>query len=286
MIRAVFLIAVLGASACADAPPPTPTNATPPAKLVSTIPRAAAQPPGDPGPDATLDLDAIVDRGVIRILIARSKTHFSTSEGAHSGKSVDAGVALAQVLSNRAGKTIRPVFVEAHEPDLIPHLFAGKGDVAANILLTFERDEQVAFAPPIRTGIRELVVTPERQPLVSLEDVGGRTIYVRQGSDHHASLIRLNEQLRKIDRRPAAIELVLPPVTDEDLLQRVNDGHAQATIVDDYVYARMRNIVANTVANPDIAVSQDGSLSWVTRKDAPKLIAFLNEFFSTHKLSF
>ena len=38
-------------------------------------------------------------------------------------------------------------------------MLAGKGDVAANLLLTFERDEQVAFATPIETGIRELVVT-------------------------------------------------------------------------------------------------------------------------------
>ena len=70
------------------------------------------------------------------------------------------------------------------------------------MLLTFTRDEQVAFAPPIKTDIRELVVTDVGTPLVSLEDVGGRTIHVRKNSDHHASLIGLNEQLTKINRPP------------------------------------------------------------------------------------
>jgi membrane-bound lytic murein transglycosylase MltF len=282
---AVIVCCWCAASACAEAPPPPAENRTP-VKVVSVIPRAAPQPRSDPGEAATLDLDAIVERGYIRVLVARSKTHFYTSEGAHSGKTVDTGVALAQVLSNRTGRTIRPVFIEAHEPDLIPNLLAGKGDVAANILLTFARDEQVAFAPPIRTGIRELVVTPENRPLVSLEDVGTRTIYVREGSDHHASLVRLNEQLRKIDRPPARIVLALPPISDEELMERVHNGQVPATIVDDYVFARMGTILPHVVANPEIAVSQDGSLAWITRKDATKLIAFLNEFFTTHKVDF
>ena len=38
--------------------------------------------------------------------------------------------------------------------------------------------------------------------------------------------------------------------------------------------------------NRDIAVSQDGVLAWVTRKDAPALTSWLKSFFSTHKLTF
>lgn len=288
MMRVALLVAsAVLAVACSGARDAAPaSNSTPAAPLVSIIPRAAAQPKADPGPDATLDLDEIVARGRIRVLVARSRTHFQASDGAYSGKTVDAAVALAQVLGARTGRPVTPVFVETHEPDLIPHLLGGKGDLVANLLVTFERDDQVAFAPPIRTGIRELVVTPERQPIVSLEDVGTRTIYVREGSDHHASLIRLNQQLRKIDRPPARIELALPPITDEDLVERVHNGHVPATLVDDYVFARWRGAFPNTAANPDITVSQDGILAWATRKDAAKLGAFLKEFFTTHKLAF
>lgn len=246
---------------------------------------AATAPPGA-GAVALGDLDAIVERGYIRVLVARSGTHFFPHEGGYAGRTVDAAVALAQWLRASRGRTVQPVFIETHEPDLIPHLLAGKGDVAANLLLTFAREDQVAFAPPIRTGIRELVVTPENAPLRSLEDVGERTIHVRDGSDHHASLLRLNDQLRKAGRPPARIVLAQSPITDEQLLDRVHQGHIPATIVDDYVFERQRAAHPNMVANPDIAVSQDGSLSWVTRKDAPQLGALLNEFFTTHRLAF
>jgi membrane-bound lytic murein transglycosylase MltF len=285
-MRISLVIAVCaGAISACTGPPETIPGNKPPAALVIEIPRAPAQPVSSAGDDGTIDLDGIVERGYLRVLVARSGTHFYRHEGAYLGKTVDAGVALAHSMS-RAGKTVRPVFIETHEQDLIPHLLAGKGDVAANLLLTFARDDQVAFAPPIRTGIRELVVTSESAPLVSLEDVGTRTIYVREGSDHHASLVRLNEQLTKIDRPTARIVLALPPITDEQLLERVHQGHVPATIVDDYVFERMQKSFPNAAANRDIAVSQDGSLAWVTRKDAPQLIAFMKQFFTTHRLTF
>ena len=273
---------------CTDSREAVPANATPAAVAVPDaieIPTAPNQPRHDlerAREVAHVDLDEVAARGYIRILVARSATHSQTDEGSHSGKTVDTGVALARALGERAGKNVKPVFIETREPDLIPHLLAGRGDVAANLLLTFARDEQVAFAPPIRTGIRELIVTSASAPLVSLEDVGARSIHVRQDSDHHASLLRLNEQLRKIDRAAARIVLAPQTVTDRELMERVNDGRIPATIIDDYAFTPLPNIVVNR----DIAVSQDGSLSWVTRKDAPQLTAFMKQFFTTHRITF
>jgi len=285
----ILAVLVNGCSSPAEAPP---TNATPGAAVAPAL--IEIQPaPNQPRheherarDDARVDLDAIAERGYIRVLVARSGTHFYTHDDAHSGKAVDTGVALARALSQQVGKNVTPVFIETRERDLIPQLLSGNGDVAANLLLTFARDEQVAFAPPIRTGIRELVVTSSSAPLVSLEDIGTRAIHVRQDSDHHASLLRLNEQLRKIDRPIARIVLARPTLTDEELMEQVNKGQIPATIVDDYVFERRRAQLPKVVANPDIAVSQDGSLSWVSRKDAPQLRDFLKEFFSTHRLTF
>jgi len=161
------------------------------------------------------------------------------------------------------------------------------GDIAANLLLTFERDDQVAFAAPLLKGIRELVVTgPGEAPLVSLEDVGGRTIHVRRSSDHYASLLRLNEQLKGINRPPARIVVAPPDSPDEVLLELVNSGKIPATITDDYLFDLLRTSLTRISANRDVAVSQDGVLAWATRKDAPKLLAVMNEFFSTHKLTY
>jgi membrane-bound lytic murein transglycosylase MltF len=283
-------IALSMVAACSGSSRPAPTNVTPSAPAPLEIPSAPDQPINTlekAKKPLAGDLDAIVARGYLRILVAPSRTHFETVDGRHRGRAVDAGVALAQRLTEDAKHDISPVFIETPDDQLIPSLLANKGDVAANLLLTFTRDEQVAFAPPIKTGIRELVVTDVGSPLVSLEDVGGRTIHVRKNSDHHASVIRLNEQLKKINRPPATIVADDKTKTDEDLLDGVNAGRIRATVVDDYIFDLWKKDfpkIART--NRDVAVSQDGVLAWATRKDAPALTSLLKDFFSTHKLTF
>ena len=170
-----LFIALSMAAACSGSPRPAPTNATPAAPALIEIPPAPDQPISareKTNKSLAGDLDAIIGRGYLRILVAPSRTHFETVDRRHRGRAVDAGVALAKRLAEDANRDVTPVFIETREDQLIPSLLAGKGDVAANLLLTFTRDEQVAFAPPIRTGIRELVVTDVGSKLVSLEDVG------------------------------------------------------------------------------------------------------------------
>ena len=292
--RIVWLGLVI-ASACAGpepAPPLTANNASPPPALID-IPRAADRPITNDGDMRALepytgDLDALIERGTVRVLVAASRTHFQVVDGRQRGRTVDAAAAFEQFLNRRiAPRRVSLVLVPSSETSLVADVVAGQADIAASLLRTFERDDQVAFAKPWRTGIRELIVTgPGSPPLVSLEDVGGRTIHVRRSSDHHASLLRLNDQLKTIDRPPARVALAAESQTDEDLLELVNSGRIPATLVDDYLYDAWRATFDKSAANRDVAVSQDGEIAWVTRKESVKLLQMINEFFSTHRLSF
>ena len=284
-----------GLAACGSAPAPAPANESPATPVAATaptlieIPRAPAQPRDDrerAAGTAKIDFDAIASRGFIRILVSPSRTYFETTTEGHRGTAVDIGVAIAKEITARTGTTVAPVFIATAEHDLIPRVLDGTGDVAANLLITFERDDQVAFAPAIKTGIRELVATPSTKPMISLEDVGGREIHVRPGTDHLASLQRLNGQLKGINRPQAQIVIDRTHKTDEDLLDAVNAGRVPATLIDDYIFDRWKGQLPSTTVNRDIAVSQDGALSWVSRKDAPQLVVFLKDFFSTHRVAF
>ncbi len=265
MNRVWVLLACASVAACAGSTPTPPRNATP-AATIAIVP---------PAGEVTNDRSAA---NPLRILVARSRTYFVPSNDRVRGRAVDVGAALGRALK-------RPVtFIDTPEDAIIPDLLAGKGALAANLLLTFSRDDQVAFATPFQRGIRELVVTgPKEKPLISLEDIGGRTIHVRAHSDHHASLQRLNEQLKGINRPPARIALTNG--TDEDLLEQVNAGTIPATLADDYILDAWQQSFPNLTANRDIAVSQDGVLAWVTRKDNPALLQAMNDFFSTHRVT-
>lgn len=294
-VRMVWLAGLVIVSACAGPEParPAAANASAPAPALVDIPRAAGRPNAADGDMRALepytgDLDALVERGTIRVLVGPSRTHFQVVNGRQRGRTVDAVAAFEQFLNQRiAPRSVSVILVPSSETSLVADVIAGQADIAASLLRTFERDDQVAFAKPWRTGVRELVVTgPGAPPLVSLEDVGGRTIHVRRNSDHHASLLRLNDQLKKIDRPPARMVLAAESQTDEDLLELVNSGRIPATLVDDYLYDVWRATFDKSTANRDIAVSQDGEIAWVTRKESAKLLQMINEFFSTHRLSF
>lgn len=246
---------------------------------------ACTSEPSAPAPVSTLktiDVSGIPQK--IRVLVARSRTYYYVDKGIARGLTVDTAAEFQKWLSAQEKSSAFDVaLIETPQDALVADLLAGKGEIAANLLLTFERDDQVAFATPLLKGIREFVVTgPAAKPLVSLEDVGGRTVHVRKSSDHYASLLRLNDQLTKINRPPAKL-VVSPAPTDEDLLEMVNAGKIAATVADDYVFKLWRKTFDKITANPDVAVSQDGVLAWVTRKDSPKLLRVMNEFFSTHE---
>jgi membrane-bound lytic murein transglycosylase MltF len=292
--RVALVATALFLSACGgvvESPPAAPAEAP-----VSPARRPIEEAVPEPPPSATTlaalkapakgDLDAMAGRRRIRILVAPSRTYYSVDNNRQYGATYDAGVAFARFVNARlAGKpAIEVVFIPTSEDALVADLLAGRGDLAANLRQTFERDDQVAFATPTLSGVRELIVTGSgERPLVSLEDVAGRAIHVRQNSDHHASLLRLNEQLKKIDRQPARIALADESQTDEDLLDRVNEGTYPATLADDYIFDARRRELNRVAANRDVAVSQDGVIAWVTRKDSPQLLAAINAFFATHK---
>lgn len=294
--RVLIAALVLGAGACGqvETPPPSPAPAAVPA---TTARRPIEEAVAEPSPSASAlaqikapalgDLDAIAKRGRIRILVTPSRTYYAVDNNLQRGATYDTGVAFARFVTARLGPGHAPiavVFIPTPENALVADLLAGRGDIAANLRQTFERDDQVAFATPTLTGIRELVVTGSGQrPVVSLEDVAGRAIHVRQSSDHHASLVRLNDQLKKIDRQPARIALVDESLTDEDLLDRVNEGTFPATMADDYIFEARRRELTSVAANKDVAVSQDGVIAWVTRKDATQLLDAVNAFFAAHK---
>ena len=287
-IAALSLVAWPACGAPVDSPP---ANAAAPTTAErKPINEAVAVAPPAPTSLATLrtaaggDLDAMVARGRIRVLVAPSRTYYAIDNNLQRGATYDTGIAFARFVNAQRGSTLEVVFIPTPEDALVKDLLAGRGDIAANLRQTFERDDQVAFATPTLTGIRELIVTGSGQrPLVSLEDVGGRAIHVRKSSDHHASLVRLNDQLTKINRPPSRIVFADEGLTDEDLLDRVNEGTFPATLADDYVFDARARELTSTVANKDVAVSQDGVIAWVTRKDSPHLLAALNAFFAAHK---
>lgn len=298
MVRILWTVAtaaVVLAGCSSPAPTPPPAAAAETASARKPVAAAAPEPAIASSELERLratalgDLDAIVTRGHLRILIVPSRTEYAIENGAQRGATFNAAKAFEAFINSKlaaAANPVKVVIIPVRNDAVVAELNAGHGDIAANLGLTFERDDQVLFSEPVRKGVRELIATgPGVAPIVSLEDVAGRDIHVRRSSDHYASLVRLNQQLAKVDKAVCNIAVASETLMDEDLVQLVNDGKIPATLLDDYVFKLMKATVPKVAVNEDVAVSQDGVLAWAVRKDSPRLRALLNEFFRSHDVA-
>lgn len=256
-------------------PTPAPLIETPPEPAPSKTDLARWSRP------ATGDLDAIRARGVVRILVPPGRTAYDIARGLQYGATFSAGKAFARFLPTAPGAwpALRVVFIPTRHDELVGALNAGRGDIAANLILSPDRDSPPAAIVPALTNIRELVVTgPGVPPLVSLEDLEGRRIHVATNSRHHASLAVINARLAQVGKHGCTIVTLDGPLTDEDLLARVDDGRIPATVVDSHILAAWKGVFARIAVNEDVAVSQDAVLAWAVRNDAPQLLEALKAF--------
>jgi membrane-bound lytic murein transglycosylase MltF len=287
-----LLLVVDAASARAEAPTkPTPATTAAPAKS------GAAPAPATPKrermglamPDEiwTGDLDGMVGRRRIRVLVPYSKTSYFVDKGQPRGISYDALTTFEDVLNQKL-KTrhlrVSVVFIATSRDRLLPALVQGKGDVAAaNLTITEDRLEIVDFTDPLLTGINEIVVTGPGSPAtMTSEDLGGREIFVRKSSSYWDSLETFNEERKKAGKPEAVLVPAPEQLEDEDLLEMLNAGLIKTVVVDSHKAAFWKQIFPKLVVHADVALRSGGRIAWAIRKDSPKLKAELNAFIKTH----
>ncbi|HEY7140826.1 MAG TPA: lytic transglycosylase F [Methylomirabilota bacterium] len=237
---------------------------------------------------ATGDLDAMIKRRRIRVLLVYSKTFYFLDRGRQRGATYDLMHAFEEDL-NRRLKTghlrVNMVFIPVARDELLPGLIAGRGDIAAaNLTITKERREQVDFSDPIGGGVDEIVVTGPASPAIArVEDLAGQEIFVRKSSSYYESLLRLNGELEKAGKPPVRMKLAPETLEDEDLLEMVNAGLVRLVIVDNHKAEFWAQIFPKIRLHPDAAVRTGGEIAWAFRKESPKLAAAVNRFVMANR---
>jgi membrane-bound lytic murein transglycosylase MltF len=235
----------------------------------------------------TGDLDGMIERRVIRVLTVYSKTTFFVDKGAQLGLTADAFHLFEDDLNKKLkakNLKVRVVFVPVAADDLIPALLQGRGDVvAAGKLVTEWRKEQVDFTDATRSGIASIVVTgPGVPPIGSVQDLGGKEVYIRASDVSSKNVERFNAQLAQAGKAPVKIRPAPEVLADEDLLEMVNAGLVPMTVVDDYVAEFWKGVFPGLVLNKSAAVKTDGDTAMMVRKGSPMLLAELNAFLKRY----
>jgi membrane-bound lytic murein transglycosylase MltF len=236
----------------------------------------------------TGDLDGMIERGFIRVLVIHSKTFYFFDGGRERGISAETIRAFEEFLNRKLKsqkKSVRFLAIPVRRDQAIPFLVKGYGDMAlGSWTVTDERLKEVDFTDYRFPGAKEVVlIAPEGPQISSVEDLSGMEISVRQSSSYYESLHKLNQRFQEegkpeIDIRPAEEEL-----EDEDLAEMVNANLLPATVMDSHKWEWLWSKVFPEIqVNPDVAIREGGEISQMIRKDSPQLRAMIEEFGTTN----
>ena len=195
---------------------------------------------------------------------------------------------VASYINKQLGKghlKVHVIFIPVPRDELIPALLEGRGDiVAANLSITPERRESIEFTRPTSKAISEILVTgPSAPELNSIDDLSGKTVYVRHSSSYRESVEDLNSIFVEQGVPPVNIEPLSELLEDDDLIEMVNSGMLPWAIVDDFKTQLWDGVFDNITVRDDIVFRAGGKVAWGIRKDSPKLLTSLNSFLRTHR---
>ena len=234
------------------------------------------------------DLDAMVERRVIRLLTVFSRGYYFLDGPDQRGITYEAAQRFETLVNDRFDSgplKVSVVILPVLRGQLLPALAAGFGDIAVgNLTITPERAQLVDFSDTLYPDVDEVIVTgPAGASLDSLDDLGGQTIHVRRSSSYFDSLTAFNERQRSAGA--AAVSVVEAPdhLEDDDLMEMVNAGLLPMVVVDSHKAEFWAQIFENIVVRSDLVLRTGGQIAWALRKDTPQLRELVNEFVTDNR---
>jgi membrane-bound lytic murein transglycosylase MltF len=237
----------------------------------------------------TGDFDQMVARRLIRVGVTYNRTFYFAEKGVQRGVAYEFAKAFEDWLNAKlkTGNTKIHVALMAMPRDaLAASLLNGKVDfVMAQVTVRPELEKLVDFTNATRTNVSELVVTgPGAPAIASVDDLSGKDVYTRKGSNFYASLVALNERLKAQGKPPVLIQEVPGNLEDDDLLEMVNAGLIPTIVVHDYLAEFWKKVFTNLTVHDTVTVRTGASFAVPIRKGSPLLAAELNAFLKTHGL--
>jgi len=234
------------------------------------------------------DLDSMIARRYIRVLVPYSKTYYYVEGMKRYGLAYELLNLFEKELNRQLNfnpAKVRIIFIPVSREHILPLLTGGHADmIASGYTITTEREKLIDFSSPTVTGIKDIVVGgPSAPPIKSIADLAGQHIYVRENSSYQESLIRLNDSFRRSGLKPLHIEFIGPYLEAEDILEMVNEGLIPFTIVAEDLGTLWSSVYNNLKVYTKIAVDSNVSYGWAFRKNSPKLKAVVNKFIPTIK---
>lgn len=261
--------------------------------LATSLPSVAQKPPQTTSLTDRInqpfigDLDEIRQRRILRVLVNNSRTNFFETKKGKRGIEYDLLKAYENYL-NRGPRKERYkthiVFLVRPFEKLFSELRAGKGDlIASGLTITPERSAAMDFTDPYIEDIREILVGHKNARKINrLEDLSGKQIIAVANSSYIIHLQIYNQFLGLNGLEPFEIIKADPLLEAEDILEMVNAGIYEYTVVDSHIAEIYQQTLPELIAYENIVFHQGGKIAWALNQNLPKLKQSLNDFIHSY----
>ncbi len=234
------------------------------------------------------DLPEMLKRKTIRVLTTYSPSTYFIFEGRSYGFEYSLLKDYEKFLNRRSPHKRIPTVVEfipVPENLLIPCLEMGIGDiVAAGMRRLPEHLETVTHTIPYLQGVSEVLITHRQAPVVNtLEELSGRTIHILPGWQNSKTLRRIDARLLVKGRRSLQRTLSSGLLTSEDMLDLVNAGVIDLSIVESHIARLWSSAYPDIVILEFPEISAYTPISWAVRKNNPEFKASLDKFLGSRQ---
>lgn len=232
----------------------------------------------------TGDLKTIEKKKVIRVLVAVDLGFYYIEDGQPKGILAEFLAHLEKYFKKKK-INVNIQIIPVSRDELIPHLIKGYGDlIVANLTETDTRKKEVTFSDPILSHISEYVINNRSSPKIeTLAQLSGQQIWVRKSSSYYASLLKVNKKLKDRKLAPVEIELINETIQDFELIEMVNLGLINATVLDSHKTKMWQGKMKNIQINRSYPIRTNGKIAWAMRKKSPRLEALVNRYIRTIK---
>jgi len=229
------------------------------------------------------DLPGMIERRVIRVVVPYGGYQFYYDAGAPKGAVYDLLKQFEAYLNQELGRKNIRVYVAViplSRDQLFPALLNGNADlIAADITETERRANLADFTSPLLTDIDEIIVTGPKAPrLESLDELSGRDVFLRASSSYHEHMLELVDDFIARGVEPPNIVLADELLETHDILEMLDAGLVDITVVDDYKADFWTTVYENITLHPDLAIHRNGQTSWAFRKESPEFAEMLAGF--------
>ena len=231
------------------------------------------------------DFDGMKKRRIIRALVPYSKTFYYVEKGRQRGISYEIFQALESDLNKKVkskNKNIKMhvIYLPVGRDEIVSRLVDGWGDVVfADLTITPERQKVADFSDPMYSGIKEIVVTGPGAPRIdSLDDLSGKEIFIRRSTSYYEHVQALNQKLAAAGKAPVKVREAPEDLEAEDILEMVNSGLVDVTVVDRYKAVMWVRVFKNLELHNDVMLHDGADNAFMIRKDSPQLKAVLDDF--------